>query len=142
MPLRSNAAAAVIGTPPDAIKLSLRSTPQINHRLEVKREPNGSVVIDDAYNSNPIGFASGRIPSIPANRILLKNMAVVGAFWGAHARRNPGYVAEAQEELAGLYRAGQIRPVVGTTYPLESAPAALRDLANRKVMGKAVLTGM
>jgi NADPH2:quinone reductase len=89
-----------------------------------------------------IGFASGRIPSIPANRILLKDMAVVGAFWGAHARRNPGYVAEAQEELAGLYRAGQIRPVVGKTYPLESAPAALRDLANRKVMGKAVLTGI
>ena len=87
-----------------------------------------------------IGFAGGRIPSIPANRILLKDMSVVGVFWGSWARRHPGYVGEAQAELARLYDAGKIRPVVGKTYPLDQAPAAMRDLANRKIMGKAVLT--
>ena len=86
-----------------------------------------------------IGFASGRIPTIQANRILLKDMSVVGVFWGSYARRNPGFVSETQEELSGLYVAGKIRPEVGKTYPLSEAPAALRDLANRKITGKAVL---
>ena len=88
-----------------------------------------------------IGFAGGRIPAIQANRILLKDMSVVGVLWGGYARRNPGYVAEAQEELAALYDVGRIQPVVGKTYPLDEAPAAMRDLANRKIMGKAVLIG-
>jgi NADPH:quinone reductase len=88
-----------------------------------------------------IGFAGGRISEIAANRILLKNMAAVGVFWGSHARRNPGFVAETQAELAELYAAGQIRPKVGKSYPLDAAPAALRDLAERKVLGKAVLIG-
>jgi NADPH2:quinone reductase len=86
-----------------------------------------------------IGFAAGRIPSIQTNRILLKDMSVIGVFWGGYARRNPAFVSESQEELAELYVAGKISPVVGKTYPLEQAPAALRDLANRKIMGKAVL---
>jgi len=86
-----------------------------------------------------IGFAGGRIPEIAANRILLKNMDVVGVFWGSHARRTPGFVADTQGELSRLYMAGQIRPIVGQTYPLDAAPAALRDLAGRKVIGKAVL---
>ena len=86
-----------------------------------------------------IGFAGGRIPEIAGNRVLLKNMDVVGVFWGAHARRTPGFVADTQEELAALYTAGQIRPAVGKSWPLDAAPAALRDLANRKVLGKAVL---
>jgi UDP-N-acetylmuramoyl-tripeptide--D-alanyl-D-alanine ligase len=53
------ATAAIMGVPPENIVLSLRTTPQIKHRLEVKRESNGSVLIDDAYNSNPVGFANG-----------------------------------------------------------------------------------
>jgi NADPH2:quinone reductase len=87
-----------------------------------------------------IGFAGGRIPSIQANRILLKDMSVVGVFWGQFARRHPAYVAEAQAELARLYAEGKIRPVVGRQYRLDQAPHAMRDLANRKVTGKAVLT--
>ena len=52
------AAACSLGLSPEDIATSLKSTPQIAHRLEVKRQPNGTVVIDDAYNSNPVGFAS------------------------------------------------------------------------------------
>jgi NADPH2:quinone reductase len=87
-----------------------------------------------------IGFAGGRIPSIATNRILLKDMSVVGVLWGGYARRHPGFVSEAQRELARLYEAGKIRPVVGKKYSLDQAPKAMRDLANRKIVGKAVLT--
>jgi UDP-N-acetylmuramoyl-tripeptide--D-alanyl-D-alanine ligase len=52
------AAAASLGLPPDDIVAALKSTPQIAHRLEVKRQTDGSIVIDDAYNSNPVGFAA------------------------------------------------------------------------------------
>jgi UDP-N-acetylmuramoyl-tripeptide--D-alanyl-D-alanine ligase len=52
------AAACTLGLPPEDVVASLKSTPQIAHRLEVKRQGEGPVVIDDAYNSNPVGFAS------------------------------------------------------------------------------------
>jgi NADPH2:quinone reductase len=86
-----------------------------------------------------IGFASGRIPTIAVNRILIKDMAVVGALWGPYAGKHPEYLAEAQGALAKMYEGGQIRPPKPHCYPLEQAPAALRDLANRKILGKAAL---
>ncbi len=52
------AAACTLGVLPEDVVASLRSTPQIAHRLEVKRQGEGAIVIDDAYNSNPVGFAS------------------------------------------------------------------------------------
>src|SRR5262249_26806215 len=52
------AAACALGLAPEDVVASLRSTPQIAHRLEVKREVNGATLIDDAYNSNPVGFAA------------------------------------------------------------------------------------
>lgn len=82
-----------------------------------------------------IGFASGRIPTIAANRILIKDIAIVGALWGTYAAAHPEYLAEAQRALAGL-----VLPPKPRCYPLDQAPAALRDLANRKVLGKAALT--
>jgi len=86
-----------------------------------------------------IGFASGRIPSIQANRILLKNIAIMGAVWGGHAQAHPGYPSEAQKALHDLYCAGKIQPPAPVAYRLAEAPQALRDLANRKILGKAVL---
>lgn len=86
-----------------------------------------------------IGFASGRIPSIAANRILLKNISVVGALWGGYAAAHPEYFAIAQKAIAGLFAEGKIQPPRPVEYPLASAPAALRALANRKILGKAVL---
>ncbi|HYL39007.1 MAG TPA: NADPH:quinone oxidoreductase family protein [Bryobacteraceae bacterium] len=87
-----------------------------------------------------IGFASGRIPTIAANRILLKNMSVVGALWGGHVQAHPEYSAVAQRAIADLYSKGKIKPPRPVEYPLATAPAALRDLANRKIFWKAVLT--
>jgi len=86
-----------------------------------------------------IGFASGRIPTIAANRILLKNMSVVGAVWGGHVQLHPEYLAEAQAALDQMWKKGKIAPPQPERYGLEDAPKALRDLADRKVMGKAAL---
>ncbi len=86
-----------------------------------------------------IGFTSGRIPAVQANRLLLKNISVVGVLWGRYAQSQPQYLGQAQEALERMYEAGQIRPVVGKTYPLEAAPAGLRHLAERRIMGKAVV---
>ena len=82
-----------------------------------------------------IGFASGRIPSIQANRILLKDISIVGVHWGQYVREHPEYVGHTQQALEKM----RVRPVVGNRYPLRDAPRALRELADRKVIGKAVL---
>ena len=85
-----------------------------------------------------IGFAGGRIPTIAANRILLKNISVVGVLWGGHVQMHPEYPAPTHAALMKLYEAGKIRPSVGASYQFEELPRGLRDLADRKVMGKAV----
>jgi NADPH2:quinone reductase len=86
-----------------------------------------------------IGFASGRIPSIAANRILLKNISIVGALWGGHAQTHPEYPGVTHKALADLYLKGAIRPPQPVEYPLADAPQALRDLADRKILWKAAL---
>jgi NADPH:quinone reductase len=86
-----------------------------------------------------VGFASGRIPSIAANRILFKAMSVTGVFWGGHFQSKPEVIAETQNALERLWTEGKIRPEISRTYPLSEAPRALRDLGDRKVLGKAVL---
>jgi NADPH2:quinone reductase len=87
-----------------------------------------------------IGFAGGRIPSIAANRILLKGMSVVGCYWGGYLEHHPEFLAQTQADLLALYEAGQIKPVVSQVYPLADAVSALRALAERKTYGKVVLT--
>ena len=87
-----------------------------------------------------VGFTSGRISSVAANRVLLKNISIVGVFWGRHTDENRGYLHETHEALTRLYTEGKINPVVTAKSPLAEAPAALRALADRKVAGKAVLT--
>jgi NADPH2:quinone reductase len=87
-----------------------------------------------------VGFAGGRIPSIAANRILLKNMAVVGCYWGRHLETHPEFLKDAQGDLFALYEAGKIKPVVSQVYPFEDAGSALRALAERRTFGKVVLS--
>jgi NADPH2:quinone reductase len=87
-----------------------------------------------------IGFAGGAIPSITANRILLKNMSVVGVYWGGFLERYPEYMREAQEALFKMYQGGLIKPVVSQSFALADAVEALNALATRKTVGKVVLT--
>jgi NADPH2:quinone reductase len=86
-----------------------------------------------------IGFAAGRIPSIAANRILLKNISVVGVFWGGHVKMNPGYTETTQAALEALWLEGKLNPEISNTWPLEELPAAMQALTDRGVLGKAVL---
>jgi NADPH2:quinone reductase len=97
-------------------------------------------VIAPAGRHLVIGFASGRIPSLAANRALLKNMSLVGVFWGGWAAANPNFMQETHDALMAWYDVDLLRPRVSTKYPLAELPHALRDLANRKVLGKAVVT--
>jgi NADPH2:quinone reductase len=87
-----------------------------------------------------IGFASGTIPSYPANHILVKNYAVMGLHWGAYVEHGGRAVIEAAHaDLLRLYRAGAITPDVRETVTLEQIPAALDRLEARQVSGRLVL---
>src|SRR5688572_22243602 len=66
-----------------------------------------------------IGFASGRIPEVKLNRVLLKNISLVGLHWGAHAMYEPARIGETFDALFGLLAAGKIRPLVYKTYGLD-----------------------
>lgn len=105
----------------------------------------GDVFLDGVRSLGPygrllvIGFAGGSIPTLKVNRLLLNNIAVVGAAWGEAMRRDPGLPARVHERLVPLIDAGFIRPPIGATYPLEKAADAYRCLADRTAVGKIVL---
>jgi NADPH2:quinone reductase len=86
-----------------------------------------------------IGFASGEIPKLPANHILLRNRRVTGVDWGGWAGRNPGANQELVGQLLSMIVAGELDPVEPVSYPFERAAQAMADQQNRKVVGKAVL---
>jgi NADPH2:quinone reductase len=86
-----------------------------------------------------IGFAGGAIPSIAANRILLKQISVIGVYWGGYLEHHPEYMHQAQAELFRMYEAGQIKPIVSQTLQLADAVEALKALAGRKSYAKVVL---
>lgn len=120
------------------------------HGADVIYDPVGGDVFDTSLRCIAwegrllvIGFAAGRIPEAPANRLLLKNCSAVGVFWGAYRKHNFDVVTRSFEELFRMYEAGQVAPLVGNQYSLEDTAQAFTDLEDRKVTGKAVvLTGL
>ena len=87
-----------------------------------------------------IGFAAGDIPKIPLNLPLLRGCSVVGVFWGAFTGREPARHQANVAELLAWWRDGRLRPHVSATYPLERGAEAIRELADRKALGKVVVT--
>jgi NADPH:quinone reductase len=87
-----------------------------------------------------IGFAAGRIQSVPANLILVKNISVIGVVWGAQAARDPVLVSRNLAELLRWWKAGRLKPVVVKTFPLAEAGTAMHALLSRQYAGKIVLT--
>jgi NADPH2:quinone reductase len=86
-----------------------------------------------------IGFTAG-IPSVPLNLTLLKSCDIQGVFWGAFTARNP---KRNQEHLAEIMRwtvEGKLNPYISARFPLARAGEAIRMLADRKAMGKVVVT--
>ena len=88
----------------------------------------------------PLGFASGDVPQIPANIILVKNVSVLGYYWGGYARTNPAVLTESFAHLFDLYASGAITPHVSHTLPLSDANEALDLLRRRVATGKVVVT--
>jgi NADPH2:quinone reductase len=87
-----------------------------------------------------IGFADGRIPQLPVNLALVKNMSVVGVYWGGYSVRQPQVITDSLHTLLAWYAEGKIRPYISQTYPLAQAADALNSLINRQSTGKVVLT--
>jgi len=86
-----------------------------------------------------VGFASGTIPQMAANLVLLKGAAVLGVFWGAFAQRQPEDNAANFRQLFAWHAEGKLKPLVSKTYPLAEAGAAIEELGQRRAVGKLVV---
>ena len=86
-----------------------------------------------------IGFAAGDIPTIALNRLLLKNIEVVGVYWGGYIEQDVSFVADTAAELARLAAEGFVKPIIGGVYPLTEAATALTVIEQRGAEGKLVL---
>jgi NADPH2:quinone reductase len=86
-----------------------------------------------------IGFAGGRIASVATNRVLLKNIDIIGVHWGPYRERQPALVDTWMSRLLAMVESGKLRPMVSGHYPLERAADALAAIASRGSVGKVVL---
>jgi NADPH2:quinone reductase len=86
-----------------------------------------------------VGFASGDIPQVAANMILVKNFSVTGVVFGEHSWRFPDDTRRRLATLLESYSDGRLKPTVLKTYPLADARLALAEMSNRRVVGKLVL---
>lgn len=114
--------------------------------VDVIYDPVGGELFDQAVRGLAwngrllvVGFASGQIPQLPANLVLLKGAAVLGVFWGSFAQRQPADNAENFRQLFAWYAEGKLKPLVSRTYPLAEAGEAIGQLAERKALGKLVV---
>ncbi len=130
---------------------------QANLKEEIKRltggqgvdviyDPVGGELFDQAVRGLAwqgrllvVGFASGAIPQMAANLVLLKGAAVLGVFWGAFAQRQPEDNAANFRQLFAWHAEGRLKPLVSKTYPLAEAGAAIEELGQRRAVGKLVV---
>jgi NADPH:quinone reductase len=113
---------------------------------DVVYDPVGGDAFDQALRSVNwggrmliVGFAAGRIQSIPANLVLVKGVSIVGVDRGAESQRNPDLIAAGFGELLRWWEAGRLNPRVGKIFPLAEAPAAIEALLAHRHAGKIVL---
>ena len=86
-----------------------------------------------------VGFAAGDIPKLPLNLALLKGCDILGVFWGSWIERDPAGHRANTEQLLAWCADGKLSSHVHAVYPLKDAPAALKAIAARQVMGKVIL---
>jgi len=87
-----------------------------------------------------LGFTAGEIPTVKVNRLLLGNTAVLGVAWGELWMRDPSFLQTQWLELTDVLESGAVDPLIGATFPLDEAPAALALMDRRGALGKIVLT--
>ncbi|WP_458791257.1 NADPH:quinone oxidoreductase family protein [Yoonia sp. MH D7] len=105
----------------DMFKAAMRAT-----------NPKGRIIV--------IGFASGDVPPIPANILLVKNIDVLGFYWGGYLKFRPDLVAQSMQSLIDIYNSGSLHPHISHILPLAQAAHALDLLRTRKSTGKVVVT--
>ncbi|HSM87423.1 MAG TPA: NADPH:quinone oxidoreductase family protein, partial [Candidatus Limnocylindrales bacterium] len=86
-----------------------------------------------------IGFAAGRVSQIPANIVLVKNIDVIGFYWGSYQTHNPDLLRSSFTRLFRWFQEGKLKPHVSHTLPLRDAARGLDLLRQRKATGKVVL---
>ncbi len=113
--------------------------------VDIVVDPIGGPAFDDAVRVLAIdgkllvvGFAAGSIPTVKVNRLLLRNVSVVGVAWGEYLNKVPGSAALFSWGLSQLVFLG-LKPPPPQRYPLSEAQAALQSLADGEVLGKVVL---
>ena len=118
-----------------------------NRGADIILDPVGGDVFDAALRALAwrgrlvvIGFASGRIPTIKANYLLVKNIEVTGLQISDYRKRMPGQLAACFAEIFALYEAGKIKPAATTVMPIEKFATALADIRDRKARGRIVLS--
>jgi NADPH2:quinone reductase len=116
------------------------------HGADVIFDPVGGDVFDQSTKCIAwegrimvVGFTSGRIPEIRTNKILLKNMSVIGLWWGNYRFHNLQLIEETQERLYQMYADGAIKPVIHSVYDLKDLPEALKLIENRESYGKVII---
>jgi NADPH2:quinone reductase len=114
--------------------------------VDVVYDPVGGALAEQALRGTGwkgrylvVGFASGEIPKIPLNLVLLKGCSIVGVFWGAFAMRDPAGNRAHAEQLFAWIAGGKLAPHVDAVLPFTEAAAALARLERREVKGKVVL---
>ncbi|GAB1364226.1 NADPH:quinone oxidoreductase family protein [Rhodobacter sp.] len=87
-----------------------------------------------------IGFASGEVPQVPLNQLLVRNVSVIGLWWGGYLAFAPDQLTGSLATLVDWYAKGRLRPHVSASLPLTRLPEGLEAIRSRKATGKIVLT--
>ncbi len=87
-----------------------------------------------------VGFASGEVPNFAANHLLVKNVDLIGLYWGGMAGYAPDVITDSIATLLDLYARGKIAPHVSHVLPLERCEDALELIRSRRSTGKVVVT--
>ena len=114
---------------------------------DVVYDPVGGAAFDAAFRACnrearilSIGFASGDVPKIPANILMVKNISVIGFYWGGYMKFAPDALLNSLSEVMEWYAKGRLHPHISHVLPLKQASKALALLADRKATGKVVVT--
>ena len=87
----------------------------------------------------PLGFASGEVPQIPANILLVKNLTVIGYYWGGYSKIKPSVLTDSFAQLIAWYNDGKLTPHISHTLPLAQCNEGLDLLRTRKATGKVII---
>lgn len=131
----------------DSDALDLKDQLKALGGVDVVYDPVGGPAFDAALRAcRPegrlltIGFASGTVPQIPANLLLVKNLTVIGLYWGGYLKFRPQVLRDSLATLFGWYEAGGLRPHISHVLPFQDFPKGLALLQSRASTGKVVIT--